>query len=233
MKYEKIIKGNFIERLNRFIAMVDVNSNIEKAHVKNTGRCQELLIPGAQIYLEDFQGRMGKRKLRYSLVGVKKGAVMINMDSQAPNKVVKESLVRGKLTLEGLNRIVHVKGECQYGNSRLDFYIEDERGRKGLIEVKGVTLEEDGVARFPDAPTERGVRHIQELMTAAKEGYQVYVLFVIQMKGISRFEPNDRTHKAFGDILRKASQNSVHVLAYDCIVREDTLELDQEVPVIL
>lgn len=233
MKYEKIIKGNFIERSNRFIATVDVDSSIEKTHVKNTGRCRELLLPGAQIYLEDFHGRMGKRKLRYSLIGVEKGNVLVNMDSQAPNKVVKEALESGKLSLPDLEHIVHVKGECRYGDSRLDFYIEDENGKKGFIEVKGVTLEEDGVARFPDAPTERGVRHIEELMTAAKEGYKVYVLFVIQMKGIRQFEPNDRTHKAFGDMLRKASQNNVHVLAYDCIVTEDTLKLDQAVPVIL
>lgn len=232
MKYENIVTGKFIERPNRFIAMVDVNGCMEKAHVKNTGRCRELLVPGAQIYLEDFKGRMGKRKLRYSLIGVKKGDIPVNMDSQAPNQVVKEALLRGTLDLPGMERITVVKGEQRYGNSRLDFYVEDESGRKGFIEVKGVTLEEDGVARFPDAPTQRGVRHVEELIEAA-EKYCVYVIFVIQMKGIRQFEPNDRTHREFGDVLRKAKKQNVQVLAYDCIVEEDSLELDQQVTVVL
>lgn len=231
MKYENVIKGNFIDRPNRFIATVSVDNQEEKAHVKNTGRCRELLIPGEQVYLEDFEGRMGKRKMRYSLIGVRKGNLLVNLDSQAPNQVVKEALNSGKLTLPGMGRLTLVKGEHKYGASRLDFYVEDEYGKQGFIEVKGCTLEQDGIARFPDAPTERGVRHIEELMGAADAGYQVYVIFVIQMKGITAFEPNDATHKAFGDTLRKAAENQVNILAYDCIVTENTLDLDQPIPV--
>lgn len=232
MKYTGIIKGKFIDRPNRFIATVEVAGNIEKAHVKNTGRCRELLIPGTEIYLEDFDGRMGKRKMRYSLIGVKKGNQLVNMDSQAPNSVVKEALLSGTIKLPEMTHLVNVKAEHKFGSSRLDFYVEDENGRKGLIEVKGVTLEIDGVAKFPDAPTERGIKHIQELMAAAGE-YNVYVIFVIQMKGISAMMPNDDTHRAFGDALRAASKAGVHVLAYDCLVTEDGLWIDNQIPVIL
>ena len=228
-----MIEGKFIERPNRFIAMVEVGGSVEKAHVKNTGRCRELLVPGAQIYLEDFHGRMGKRKLRYSLTGVKKGDQLVNIDSQAPNAVVKSALLSGKLELPEMGGLTKVKGEHKYGSSRLDFYVEDDRGQKGLIEVKGVTLETGGLAKFPDAPTERGVRHIEELITADEEGYQVYIIFVIQMKGVNAMMPNDDTHKAFGDALRKAASRNVHVLAYDCIVTEDSLEIDNKIPVIL
>lgn len=233
MKYMNVIKGKFIERPNRFIAMVEVDGSVEKAHVKNTGRCRELLIPGVQIYLEDFEGRMGKRKMRYSLTGVMKGNQLVNIDSQAPNAVVKEALLTGKIRLPGMEQLATVKGEHKYGDSRLDFYVEDERGRKGLIEVKGVTLEVDGTAKFPDAPTERGVKHIEELIGAGRGGYLVYIIFVIQMKGAGAMMPNDETHKAFGDVLRKAAETGVHVLAYDCIVTEDGLVLDEKVPVIL
>ena len=231
MKYANMTEGKFIDRPNRFIAMVEVDGSVEKAHVKNTGRCRELLISGAQVYLEDFDGRMGKRKLRYSLTGVKKGNQLVNIDSQAPNAVVKTALLSGKLELHGMDRLTKVKGEHKYGSSRLDFYVEDEQGRKGLIEVKGVTLEADGIAKFPDAPTERGVRHIEELITASGEGYQVYIIFVIQMKGVSEMMPNDDTHKAFGDALRKAAAENVHVLAYDCVVTKDSLRIDNRIPV--
>lgn len=231
MKYEKITKANFIDRPNRFIATAEVNGSVEKVHVKNTGRCRELLLPGVQIYLEDFEGRMGKRKMRYSLIGVKKGNQLVNMDSQAPNAVVKEGLLAGSIVLPGMSGLKTVRGEYKYGSSRLDFYVEDEEGRAGLIEVKGVTLENDGIARFPDAPTERGVRHIEELITAQEQGYNVYVIFVIQMKGVRFMMPNDDTHKEFGDVLRKAADKGVHVLAYDCIVTEDSLITDNKIPV--
>ncbi len=233
MKYADIIEGKFIERPNRFIAMVEVDGAVQKAHVKNTGRCRELLVPGAQIYLEDFSGRMGSRKMRYSLTGVKKGNQLVNIDSQAPNAVVREALTAGKLQLPDMGELTTVKGEHKYGSSRLDFYIEDDKGRKGLIEVKGVTLEVNGVAKFPDAPTERGVRHVEELMGAIQEGYDVYVIFVIQMKGVTSMQPNDETHKAFGDALRRASAQGVHILACDCVVTEDSLEIDNRLPVIL
>lgn len=233
MKYMNVIEGKFIDRPNRFIAMVEVGGNTEKAHVKNTGRCRELLIPGVQIYLEDFAGRMGKRKMRYSLTGVMKGNQRVNIDSQAPNTVVKEALLSEKIRLPGMDHLVTVKGEYKYGGSRLDFYVEDEHGRKGLIEVKGVTLEVDGAAKFPDAPTERGIKHVEELIKAKAEGYLVYIIFVIQMKGVSVMMPNDDTHRAFGDVLRRAAKAGLHVLAYNCIVTENSLEIDESIPVIL
>ena len=233
MKYTNIKTGKFIDRPNRFIATVEVDGSIEKAHVKNTGRCRELLTPGAQVYLEDFEGRMGKRKMRYSLIKVKKGDQLVNMDSQAPNTVVKEALLNNKLQLPAMSHLTLVKGEHKFGDSRLDFYIEDSDGRRGLIEVKGITLEIDGIAKFPDAPTERGVRHIEELISARRDGYNAYIIFVIQMKGITAMIPNDDTHKAFGDALRNAAAKGVHILAYDCIVTEDGLEIDCSVPVVL
>lgn len=231
MKYLKICKGNFIERPNRFVALVKIEGKQERVHVKNTGRCRELLIPGAEVYLEDFEGRMGKRKMRYSLVAVKKGDLLINMDSQAPNQVVKEALVSGALSLPGMGKLSLVKGEKTYGSSRLDFYVEDETGHKALMEVKGVTLEENGIVSFPDAPTERGIRHIEELICAEKEGFLTYILFVIQMKGITGFRPNDRTHPQFGQALRKARREHVKILAYDCAVTEDSMILEDPVPV--
>lgn len=233
MKYENIIKANFIDRPNRFIATVDVAGSVEKAHVKNTGRCRELLKKGEQIYLEDFAGRMGKRKMRYSLIGVEKGDQLVNIDSQAPNAVVKEGLLSEEISLPDMGKLITVRGEYKYGASRLDFFVEDENGQKGLIEVKGVTLEIDGIAKFPDAPTERGVRHVEELAGAIDDGYQVYVIFVIQMKGITAMVPNDETHRAFGDALREADQKGVHILAYDCIVTENSLKIDKDIPVIL
>lgn len=233
MKYDKICKGNFIERPNRFVAVVEIDGKTEKAHVKNTGRCRELLIPGTTVYLEDFDGRMGTRKMRYSLIGVEKGDVLINMDSQAPNKVCEEALLSGRLQLPGMGALTDVKREKTYGGSRFDFRVEDADGQIGWLEVKGVTLEEDGVARFPDAPTERGVKHVNELIDAVRDGYCGYVLFVIQMPEVSYFEPNDKTHKAFGDALREASKSGVHIMAWTCEVGMDTLELKEPVKIVL
>ena len=231
MKYDNICKGKFIARPNRFIAEVEIDGHIENAHVKNTGRCRELLIPGVTVYLEDFHGRMGTRKMRYSLIGVEKGDTLINMDSQAPNKVCEEGLLSGKLKLPGMGLLTEVKREKTYGGSRFDFRVEDADGQIGWLEVKGVTLEEDGIARFPDAPTERGVKHVEELIGAVSKGYQGYVLFVIQMPEVSCFEPNDKTHKAFGDALRKAEQAGVHVMAWTCHVLEDDLCLKEPVKI--
>ena len=233
MKYENVVRGNFIKRPNRFIAEVVIDGKTEKAHVKNTGRLKELLYEGAEVYLEDHAGHMGSRKMRYSLIGVRKGCYDVNIDSQAPNRVVKEALTDGTIKLPGMAQMSVVKAEHKFGDSRLDFYVEDSDGRKGLIEVKGVTLEVDGAARFPDAPTERGIKHINELAGAIEEGYKVYVIFVIQIKGVDRFEPNDMTHRAFGDALREASGKGVHVLAYDCVVAPDTLKIDNLIQVIL
>lgn len=226
MKYENMVEGVFINRPNRFIAEVKINGTIEKAHVKNTGRCRELLIPGTKIFLQEHNNP--SRKTKYSLIGVMKGSVMVNMDSQAPNKVVGEWLQQGGI----YQNLTFLKAEQKYGNSRFDFYMEGD-GKKAFLEVKGVTLEENGIARFPDAPTERGIKHIEELMKAKEEGYEAYIVFVIQMKGVCRFEPNDKTHRAFGDTLRKAEKTGVHILAMDCQVKENELVIDQPVLVCL
>ncbi len=237
MKYEKIIKAKFIERPNRFVAYADVNGERVKVHVKNTGRCKELLVPGATVYLDDYEGRMGSRSLRYSLVKVEKetprGKLLINMDSQAPNKVIKEALEDGTLQLPDMAALEIVKAEAKYGDSRLDFYLKDVNGQEAYAEVKGVTLENDGIARFPDAPTERGIKHLYELEHAVQEGKKAYAIFVIQMKGITEFRPNDKTHKAFGDALRDVTSHGVTAIAVDCLVGIDDLKIDKEVPIVL
>jgi len=231
MKYEKILKAKFIERPNRFIAKVMLEDGSEAtAHVKNTGRCKELLVPGAAVYLEDFDGRMGTRKMRYSLIGVEKikldgTKLMVNMDSQAPNKVVAEALADKTIKLPEMGNLTLIKGEKTYGDSRFDFYVEDEDGRYGYAEVKGVTLENDGIVKFPDAPTERGVKHLNELIKVKEEGMSAYAIFVVQMEGMKEFSPNDDTHKAFGDALRAAAVQGVHVLVYECCVTADFLKI--------
>lgn len=250
MKYKQITQGRFLERPNRFIAMAEINGKIEKCHVKNTGRCRELLIPGTQIWLEGSSNP--NRKTAYDLVAVSKQGQIINMDSQAPNQAVREWLEQGIVSAKRPNHqsagnsgakgpgaacpisdIVCVRPEYKYGDSRIDFYGEAGRNgeRKFLIEVKGVTLEEDGIARFPDAPTERGIKHMLELEKAVREGYEAWILFVIQMKGIRRFEPNDRTHPQFGETLRRVRQAGVGILAYDCLVTADEIKLDQPVEI--
>lgn len=224
MNYENIVEGIFLSRPNRFIAHVNINGKEEICHVKNTGRCKELLQPGVTVYLEGNNNPL--RKTKYSLIGVKKGDVLINMDSQAPNKVVHEWLQKGNL----FPKATLIKPETRYGNSRFDFYIEED-DRRIFMEVKGVTLEEDGVVRFPDAPTERGVKHVEELCRAVEEGYEAYVFFVIQMNNVKYFTPNIDTHKAFGDALKIANTCGVHILAYDCIVSEDSLVISNPVEV--
>ena len=226
MKYEHIVKGTFQQRPNRFIAIVEVNGQIVKAHVKNTGRCRELLIPGAQIYLETHNNPA--RKTAFSLIGVQRGDLLINMDSQIPNKAALEWVRAGHLFPEE----VQVTPEKTYGNSRFDLYACSDK-RKAFIEVKGVTLEADNIARFPDAPTARGVKHLEELIHCMREGYEAYLLLVIQMKGITRFEPNWDTHREFGETLQKAKKAGVHILAYDCLVEPDGMEIQNPVPVCL
>ncbi len=226
MKYHNIIEGTFISRPNRFIANVEAAGQVQVCHVKNTGRCRELLVPGCRVYLEMADNP--NRKTKYDLIAVKKGNLLINMDSQAPNKAAGEWLEKRILYPD----LKVLKPEVKYDNSRFDFYIEAGE-RKIFLEVKGVTLEEGGIARFPDAPTERGVKHIRELMACMKEGYEPVILFVIQMKGIRRFMPNDETHKAFGDTLREAREKGVRILAYDCLVTEDSMEIRDPVPVVL
>lgn len=224
MKYENIIKGKFIERPNRFIAFVEVNGKAEICHVKNTGRCKELLIPGVTVFLQENDNP--NRKTKFSLIGVIKGDRIINIDSQIPNKAVHEWILKGNLFKD----VTLIKPEKTYNKSRLDFYVETKE-KKIFMEVKGATLEENNVVRFPDAPTERGVKHINELCDCMKEGYEAYIIFVIQMKGASYFEPNDQTHKEFGDALRKAKKLGVNIIAVDCEVKEDSIEIADYVEV--
>lgn len=219
-----ILKGNFIERPNRFIAKVDINGTIETVHVKNTGRCRELLVPNAEVYLEHWD--IPTRKTKYDLIAVQKVDRLVNMDSQAPNKVAAEYLT--KLFPD----FTTLKPEVTHNNSRFDFYME-RPNEKWFIEVKGVTLEENGIARFPDAPTERGVKHIEELINCLDEGYRAMILFIIKMKGVNYLEPNDHTHPAFGEALRRAKRAGVSVHAVDCIVTQDSLTADSEILVIL
>lgn len=237
MKYDRIVEGAFVERPNRFIAYVDINGKQEVVHVKNTGRCKELLLPGAKVYLEE--GKSAQRKTPYDLVAVEKqtsqGMKLINMDSQAPNKVVEEWLWTKAL----FQNLFCVCPEKTYGKSRFDFYVEyadpndAEVIRKAFIEVKGVTLERDGAVLFPDAPSERAVKHVEELVTALDDGYEAYIIFVIQMKGVDYFMPNDETHPEFAQALKKAADAGVHILAYDCDVEKDTLVMAEQVPVYL
>lgn len=227
MKYNEIITAKFIERPNRFIAYVDIAGERTKVHVRNTGRCRELLQDHTQVYLEksDNPGR----STAYDLVVAKKAGRLVNMDSNAPNKVVSEWLKAGGLYQD----IRLVRPETTFGNSRFDFYIESASGARAFIEVKGVTLENDNVAAFPDAPSERAVKHVEELIEAHRQGYEAYLIFVIQMKNIKRLEPNRRTHPAFGEVLQKARSAGVHLLAYDCLVGKDSLVIDESVPVVV
>ena len=223
MHYQNVRAAKFIDRPNRFIAHVELDGSVETVHVKNTGRCRELLVPGCTVYLE--KGANPARKTAYDLIAVDKGGILINMDAQAPNKVVGEWLASGEL-LPGLTLL---KPECRYGASRFDFYAETQQQRM-FIEVKGVTLEENGVAMFPDAPTERGIKHLDELAQAVRDGYAATVIFVIQMRGVTSFTPNRRTHAAFAEALQRAQQAGVQVLAYDCDVTSDGLSLGKQIP---
>lgn len=224
MHYSNIIKGNFIARPNRFIANVLVNGKEVVCHVKNTGRCKELLTPYAQVYVQHHNNL--NRKTQYSLIAVQKGNRLINIDSQAPNAVVKEWLQAGNL----ISEVTQIKAEQRFGESRFDFYVEGIK-KSSYIEVKGVTLEEDGVVLFPDAPTERGVKHIQELCKCIDAGFDAYVIFVVQMDKVNYFTPNMKTHPAFGTALKQAQEYGVHILALDCNVTPDSLTIQSEIPI--
>lgn len=226
MIYNRMVPGTFLERPNRFIAYVEVEGRKETVHVKNTGRCAELLQTGARVYLQESDNP--DRKTKWDLIAVEKGSRMVNMDSQIPNKVVKEWLEAGHL----FENVTRIQPEYTYGNSRFDLYVETD-GKRIFIEVKGVTLEQDGVVRFPDAPSDRAVKHVEELKAAVKEGYEAYVFFVIQMKDVRYFTPNMDTHPAFGEALRDAARAGVHVLAYDCEVSSDRIAIADKVPVVL
>ena len=219
-----------MERPNRFIAYAELNGKKETIHVKNTGRCAELLRPGAVIYVQESGNPA--RKTKWDLIAVEKetgrGKRLINMDSQIPNRVVQEWIEAGNLFPD----VSLVRPETTYGNSRFDLYVE-AGDRKIFIEVKGVTLEEDGVCRFPDAPSDRAVKHLEELIRAKKEGYETYVFFVIQMKGVSYFTPNTDTHPAFAEALRRAKEAGVEILAYDCNVTPDSIVVSEPVDAVL
>jgi len=224
MTYTNTCKGTFIARPNRFIAHVEIDGKVEIAHVKNTGRCKELLIPGASVVLQKADNPM--RKTPYDLIAVWKGSRLINMDSAAPNKAFLAYLQSGA----HIDGITHIKPEAKYGTSRFDFYVE-VGSRKIFIETKGVTLEEDGVVLFPDAPTERGVRHLQELSSCVVEGYEAQVVFVVQMGDVTYFTPNNTIHPAFGAALLAAKKAGVEVFAFDCVVAEDSLTIGKPVGV--
>ena len=222
MKYNNIHKAIFIKRLNRFVAEVELENEKTLCHVKNTGRCKELLKEGATVYLE--KSNNPERKYPFSLITVRKGERLVNMDSQAPNKAVYEWLKEGSV----FRNITFLKPESTYGKSRFDFYFEYE-GRKAYMEVKGVTLENNGVVSFPDAPTERGTRHINELCECVKEGYEAYIMFVVQMKDVKYFTPNAENDPDFADALRKAVDKGVKILCYDCGITEKEMLLKDEV----
>ncbi len=227
MKYQEIVAAEFLERPNRFIAYVDLCGERTKVHVKNTGRCRELLKDRARVYLE--KNHSETRATAYDLVAVDKDGNLVNMDSTAPNRVAGEWLRAGGLYED----VSLVRPEKTFGNSRFDFYLESTSGKKAFIEVKGVTLEREGAAAFPDAPSERALKHVEELIEARKQGYDAYLLFVIQMKGVRYVEPNMDTQPAFGEALKRARRAGVRLLAYDCLVKEDGLEMDAPVPVYL
>lgn len=225
MKYRHIVAGKFLSRPNRFIAYVDIDGNIEKVHVKNTGRCKELLLENAEVYLE--KSEQETRSTAYDLIAVEKNGRVVNMDSQAPNAAVYEWLRQGGL----VENPVVVKPETTFGDSRFDFYFETEDGKKCFMEVKGVTLEEEGIARFPDAPSDRAVKHIKELMKAREAGYDAFLVFVVQMDGINYVIPNFETQPEFADILHEARMAGVQVMAYDCEVKPDEMTIRSPLPV--
>ena len=224
MKYKETEKAVFLKRPNRFIAEVEIQGKRETVHVKNTGRCKELLIPGTEVILEKCGNP--NRKTKYDLICVNKQGRLVNMDSQIPNKAAEEWIKKGGLFPEK----VTVRPEKKYGNSRFDLYVESPV-RRAFVEVKGVTLEENNIVRFPDAPTVRGIKHVEELIHCMEEGYEAYLLLVIQMKGVKKFMPNWDTQPEFGQALIKAEKAGVKILARDCLVTEDTIEIQEEVPV--
>ncbi len=227
MQYKNITYGKFISRPNRFIGIIEIDGVCQTVHIKNTGRCKELLVTGNKVIL--VPSNNPHRKTKYDLISVyKKDNLLINMDSFLPNAAVEEWLPKSLLFSDK----AEIKREVTYGNSRFDLFVTDD-DRKAFIEVKGVTLEENMHCHFPDAPTERGVKHIRELIRCVKEGYEAYIIFVIQMKGALSFSPNEKTHAEFGAALREAANSGVKILAYDCEVAPDKVEICSPVPIVL
>lgn len=227
MKYKKIVEAIFLNRPNRFIANVLIDGIEEAVHVRNTGRCKELLVKGTKVILEDCS-HIPNRKTRYSLISVWKGGLLINMDSQIPNNVVFNALKDNRI--KGLENLINIKKEVSFGNSRYDLYFESEK-QKGFIEVKGVTLENDGISMFPDAPTTRGKKHVLEMIEVVKEGYRGIIFFLIQMKGPSIFRLNWKMDPAFSEAIKLASSSGVQILAYDSIVSKDGIYLGKEIDI--
>ena len=225
MIYHNMVEGRFLARPNRFIAHVVIDGQTEICHVKNTGRCKELLQVGAQVWCQ--RSSNPKRKTKFDLITVKKGGRLINMDSQAPNIAAGEWLLQG-----GLGQVEELRPETVHGDSRFDFsFVKD--GKTCFLEVKGVTLENSGVCAFPDAPTDRGAKHLRGLTQAVQEGYGAYALFVIQMEDVKYLHPNDTTDPEFGKALREAAASGVHVLAVECHVTEDTIIIGKQIEVLL
>lgn len=228
MKYINTTEAVFINRPNRFIANVDIGGRIETVHVRNTGRCREILVPGTRVILEKSQNT--NRKTGYTLVSAYKGSMLINIDSLAPNAVVYEGIKNGKI--HGFPGLHSLRREVFYGSSRFDIYFETQ-DEKGFVEVKGATLEGDGIVKFPDAPTERGTKHVNEMKKAVQEGYGGYIFFLIQMKGIKYFTPNAAMDSDFSSAVKNASRCGVRILAYDSIVTEDEITIGSEVKVVI
>lgn len=227
MIYKKVVEGIFVKRPNRFIAQVIINGKEETVHVKNTGRCRELLIPGAKIILEDCSHNIN-RKTKYSLISVWKEGMLVNMDSQVPNAAVFQALEENKIA--GFEDLTYLKREVTFTNSRFDIYFESKR-QKGFIEVKGVTLEDNSISMFPDAPTERGTKHVLEMIDAVKEGYRGIIFFLIQMKGPKVFKLNWEMDKVFSEAVKLAYESGVEILAYDSIVTENSIDIDRPVEI--
>lgn len=226
MRYRNVVTGTFVSRPNRFIAVVEVDGRKETVHVKNTGRCREILLPGTDVVLEDSGNP--SRKTRYDLIAAYKHGNLINIDSQAPNRAFGEFIASSGVF--GEDPAVHP--EHQHGDSRFDFYVESGE-RRIFAEVKGVTKEVDGVCMFPDAPTERGLKHIRGLEACVDEGYEAYAVFIVQMKGMRYFTPDYGIHREFGEELERAHENGVGILVYDCIVTEDSMTVDAPLPFLL
>lgn len=228
MQYQTVVPGRFLSRPNRFIAQVETEGAVRTVHVKNTGRCRELLVPGYTVYLEKAQNPA--RRTPYDLIAVEKGNKLINMDSAAPNKVFGEWAAQSG----AFGPAPFIRPETVHGDSRFDFYIESQN-RRIFAEVKGCTLEDQGRCLFPDAPTERGLKHLNGLIRCAEQGYEAMAVFVIQMEGARSFAPNDQTHPAFGQALRRCRQAGVEILALECRVSPGALEInpDIRVPVLL
>jgi len=228
MKYDQVVEGKFIKRLNRFIAEVELNGQVVKVHVRNTGRCMELFIKGARVFLEPAKNP--DRKTKYSLVALYKGDLLINIDSQIPNYVAREAVFNNPYFKEILGEVSYLKNEVTYGKSRFDLYYENEhRETKGFIEIKGVTLELNGRVKFPDAPTKRGTKHVLELVESMKDGYQSYILFIIQLSPATYFEPNRETDPEFAKALEIAKEAGVGLLCFDSIIKPDSIILNKPV----